>query len=106
MDLSNLSTLSLPDLRALQSAVDAELKLREKAEIQKAREQILAIANTVGIDLKQLVGVKPAKAAKLAGEIKYRDPANAKHQWTGKGRQPNWIKSALAVGRSLQEFAA
>ena len=46
MDLSNMS---LGDLRNLQEQIKKEMKTREHQEVQKAREQILAIAQSVGM---------------------------------------------------------
>jgi DNA-binding protein H-NS len=36
---------------------------------------------------------------------KYRNPANPKQTWTGRGRQPGWIKDGLAKGKKLADFA-
>ena len=52
MDLSNMS---VGDLRNLQEQIKQEMKKREVQEVQKAREQILAIAQSVGVSLKDLM---------------------------------------------------
>jgi len=52
MDLSNMS---VGDLRNLQEQIKQEMKKREVQEVQKAREQILAIAQSVGVPLKDLL---------------------------------------------------
>ena len=101
----DLSKLSASDLRNLQDQVKQELKQREHEEVTKAREQILAIAQSVGIPLKELLASQPrAKTGKVA--TRYRHPANASLQWSGRGRQPHWIKEWLASGQALDGLRA
>ncbi len=97
----DLSSLSIQDLRNLQEQIKQQLKKREHLEVAKAREQILAIAHSVGIALKDLVGSNPRKTGTVAA--RFRNPANPSQQWTGRGRQPQWIKDWLASGKSLDE---
>ncbi|GAB3539453.1 H-NS histone family protein [Noviherbaspirillum agri] len=101
-----LSTLSLAELRALLGEVEDEIKIREKDEIAKARAQILAIAQEVGIPLEELIGgrgvIKADQAKKVA--IQYRHPTDRALQWTGRGRQPQWIKDWLASGQTLKDL--
>jgi len=35
----------------------------------------------------------------------YRNPGNSAETWTGKGRQPRWVREALARGLSLADLA-
>ncbi|MDP3843876.1 MAG: H-NS histone family protein [Oxalobacteraceae bacterium] len=100
----DLSKLSLTDLRALQDQLKQEIKKREQQDLVKAREQIMAIAQSVGMPLKELMGSQ-ARAAKAGAVVKvavrYRHPADASLQWTGRGRQPKWIQDWLASSQSL-----
>lgn len=97
MDLSSLPTA---ELRTLQESIKQELKKREQQEVDKARTQILAIAQSVGVPLKELMagGVR-AKTGTVA--VQYRNPNDAAQQWTGRGRQPKWIKEWVEAGKSL-----
>lgn len=106
MDLSNMS---LGDLRNLQDQIKQETKKREQQEVQKAREQILAIAQSVGLPLKDLIGagVRGAKSGNAGtGSVaaRYRNPADASQQWTGRGRQPKWVKEWIEGGKSIDEL--
>jgi DNA-binding protein H-NS len=109
MDLSNLS---LGDLRNLQEQVKQEMKKREVQEVQKAREQILAIAQSVGMPLKDLIAssTRGSGSAKAAGgntgsvAVRYRNPDNSQQQWTGRGRQPKWVKEWVEGGKSLDQL--
>ena len=100
----NLSGLSSADLRALQEQVKQELKKREQQDLVKAREQIMAIAQSVGVPLKELMGGQaraPKTAAVVKVAVRYRHPADASLQWTGRGRQPKWVKDWVAGGKTM-----
>jgi DNA-binding protein H-NS len=101
MDLSNMS---VGDLRNLQEQIKQEMKTRETQEVQKAREQILAIAQSVGMPLKDLMAVtgRGSKGATVA--VRYRHPDDAGQQWTGRGRQPKWVKDWVEGGKSIDDL--
>ena len=100
MDLSNMSSA---ELRDLQEKVKRELKQRESHDLAKAREQIAAIAHGVGVPLKDLLaGVGSGTRAKTGSVApRYRNPADASQQWTGRGRQPKWVKEWLEAGKDI-----
>jgi len=98
----NLSNLSSPELRKLQEEIKRELKQREGMDKQKAREQIYAIAQQSGVPLKELLAGFPGtrnKGGKV--EARYRNPANTSEQWTGRGRQPKWVRDWVDSGKSI-----
>ena len=100
MDLSNMSPA---ELRQLQEQIGRELKKRESQDLQKAREQIFAIAQRVGLPLKDLIATGGrGKGSTVAA--RYRNPDDTTQQWTGRGRQPKWVAEALAAGRTLDEL--
>ena len=97
MDLSNLSAA---DLRNLQEQIKRELKKRESQDQAEAREKIFAIAQSVGVPLKDLIGAGVrAKTGTVAP--RYRNPADASQQWTGRGRQPKWVKDWVDAGKAI-----
>lgn len=101
MDLSNMS---VGDLRNLQEQIKQEMKQREHQEVQQAREQILAIAQKVGVPLKDLINT-PARSTKTGSvAVRYRHPDNSSQQWTGRGRQPKWVKEWVEGGKSLDKL--
>jgi len=50
-----------------------------------------------------LTGLSPKKA-KTVSPPKYRHPENPEMTWTGRGRQPDWMKDALENGQSKDDF--
>ena len=103
MDLSNMSSA---DLRNLQEQVKRELKQREGQDLAEARKKIFAIAESVGVPLKELVGGAgpgTARGGKKTGTVapRYRNPADESQQWTGRGRQPKWVKEWVDAGKDI-----
>jgi DNA-binding protein H-NS len=81
-----------------------ELKARHFLSISNAREQVLHIARNAGLSEKDLHAIKAPKASKQSTvEVKYRNPADPTQQWSGRGRQPAWLKAWIASGKSVEE---
>lgn len=96
----DLSGMVLGDLRTLQEQVAREIKQRGEQEIAKAREQIMAIAKSVGVPLQELLGQQRVKGGPVPP--RYRNPADPDQQWSGRGRQPQWVKDLIAAGNDLE----
>ena len=103
MALPKIDKLSLDELKTLKKdltkAID-EFETRRRAEALAA---VQAKAKEMGFTLADLTGgakVKPVKS-----QPKYRHPENPAVTWSGRGRQPGWIKEALEAGKALDEFA-
>lgn len=93
--MSDLSNYSIAKLRELQSQVAEQIKAREKDEIAKVRQQILALAQSVGMPLDQIMkGAQDKKPTKPVA-ARYQDPADPSKQWSGRGRKPTWFKEYL-----------
>jgi DNA-binding protein H-NS len=99
----DISVLSLSELRTLQKAVNEEVKKREIEDSAKAKAQMIAIAKSHGIQLEDLFA-QSSRAKLQETTIRYRHPNNPNLQWSGRGRQPNWIKEALSKGEPLSSF--
>lgn len=120
----DLGTLSLTELRRLQSKVESEIRRRSDTARRDLIKRMQKMAAEQGLSLEDVIGAAPApaekapsrrgrkpgkagKAAKPAtvGVIKYRNPANPEQGWTGRGRKPQWALDMLAQGKSLDEAA-
>lgn len=102
IDLDKMTETELKDLRAQVDKAIGSLATRRRAEARRAVEEA---ASKHGFSLSELVGGKPGKAEKTKGAPKYRNPADASQTWSGRGRQPGWIKEGLAKGKALADFA-
>jgi DNA-binding protein H-NS len=113
MAKTDLSNYNLAELKGLQFDIDKEIKSRQQDEVRKAREQILAIAQDVGVPVSALIAKaggakngagKKNGGAQQQGQARFRNPADESQTWTGRGRQPKWIAEGLAGGKSLDDF--
>lgn len=93
--MADLSNHSIAELRDLQSQIAEQIKARQKDEIGKVRQQILALAQSVGMTVNDIMkGVQDKKPSKTVAP-RYQDPSNPAHQWSGRGRKPTWFKEYL-----------
>lgn len=88
-----LSKLTFAELKSLSETICEEIGTREQDEIRKARDQILAIVQSVGLPLSDLLSVKSGKGGKpvKSVDVKFRHPSDTSKSWTGRGRKPAWI---------------
>ncbi|MEJ6395905.1 H-NS histone family protein [Gymnodinialimonas sp. 2305UL16-5] len=100
----DLTKLSLDELKKLQKEAEQAVASFEARQRSEAIAELEKVAAKHGYKLKDLLGGKPSKA-KTQGVAKYAHPENPSMTWTGRGRQPGWIKEALAAGKSLDDFA-
>lgn len=97
----NIEQLSSQELRELQTKIEQQIKLRHRTEREAAIEEIYNIAHSFGMTLKDLLGKGGIKPAKTKVAVQYRNPNDASQEWTGRGRQPKWVKEALDAGKTL-----
>jgi len=100
MDLENLS---LEELKQLQKDIDAAIKSYEARKMAEARAKLEAMAAEMGVSLADVMG-GAGKGKKPAAPPKYRHPENPAKTWSGRGRQPEWFKEALANGMSADDL--
>lgn len=101
----DISGLSLKELRDLQDKVLKQIQISEQAEIAKARQEILAIAERTGLPLSDLVNTSSLKfkGQKAKAPVRYRHPETG-DTWSGRGRQPMFVKDWLASGKPLEQL--
>jgi DNA-binding protein H-NS len=103
--VKNIDTMNLAELQAYQKEVEAAIKGYEKKRRADALAAVRSVAKDHGFTLEELMGAKPAGKVTPKGVAKYANPADASQTWSGRGRQPAWVKSALAAGKPLSSMA-
>lgn len=98
----DLDELSLGDLKKLQTQVSTAIKTYEDRQRKAALAELEAKAAEMGFSLSDLTGQGGRKAK--VNPPKYRNTADPTQTWSGRGRQPAWIKDALARGETLDQF--
>lgn len=104
---ADLKTMTRKELEKLLKDVKTALqnaKARDLKDAKKAAQKAAAEFGFSLVDLKDDEKPKrktPKAKAKKPGTKaapKYADPADPTRTWTGKGRQPNWFRSAVENG--------
>jgi DNA-binding protein H-NS len=96
----DLNDLSLNELKKLRSDVDKAISSYEDRLKKDALAAAQAAAKEHGFDLGELLyGTASKRKPKVTVAPKYAHPENSSLTWTGRGRQPKWIKEALGSGK-------
>ena len=105
-ELPSFSNYSVDDLNRMKVEIDQEIERKKKAQREEAVKAAEEAAKSYGFALSDLVGDKPAKKATGKSKLpaKFRNPENEGDTWTGRGRQPQWFKDALAAGKSPEDL--
>ncbi len=102
IDLHSLSLQELKDLQSKVAKAIADFADRKKKE---ARAELEARARELGFSLSEFATANPASRKRAAAAPKYANPANPADTWTGRGRKPRWFSEALAGGRNPEDLA-
>lgn len=117
IDLSGLSAKELGAL--IKSAKKQQTFVAKRPAITRVRSQLTKLAKASGYTIEELFAdVAPArgrakatkapakKAVRKLGKVapKYRNPANPKETWTGRGKQPRWLAAHTAKGKKVEDF--
>ena len=103
----DISELSVEELKRLQVEAEALIVSKKDQAIEDAYDQILAIAESVGFSVEELLELgeqKRKKTTRKAVEPRYRNKNNPEQTWTGRGKQPRWLVAELEKGAKLEDF--
>lgn len=100
----NLNTMSLKELKDLQSQVTRAIATFEDRRKKETLAELEDIARANGFSLAELTGVAPTRK-RTASAPRYANPANPAETWTGRGRKPRWFSDAMAKGRKPEDLA-
>ncbi len=98
---------TLQELLQQKEALEREIEQTKRRDRADAIAKVRSLMSEYGLTLADLGGKPPSTGpkAKSGGKVpaKYRN-ASTGESWSGRGLQPNWLKAALAAGRSLDDF--
>ena len=120
----DLSALSPRELQKLIENANRERKRKEKrAPLAAVRKKLTKLAVAEGYSLVELFGVQsPVKTTRVAGPTapkrgstrkstagtkvapKYRNPDNPAETWSGRGKHPKWMTTAMGNGKKPEDF--
>jgi len=120
--LPDITKLTVSELEDLIKACKAQIDSRKKSKKKELAKKFVALAKDEGLDVAEILDEtgggtrkrrakgaarKKAGRKKTRGKVapKYRNPANSRETWTGRGRKPLWVVAALESGKKLQDLA-
>jgi DNA-binding protein H-NS len=92
--------------RARRKEVDGVVgRIREAITVYNLTAEDLGFGSKPKVQGKAAVPVKPKarKAASAPAVVKFRNESGG--TWGGRGKRPQWLRDALAQGKSLADFA-
>jgi DNA-binding protein H-NS len=105
--ISNLEDMTEAELRELintaQETLDRMIARRAKQTLKEARR----LSAEVGFEVSFTKAAQPegrAKGRRGKAVQKYRNPENPAETWSGRGRPPRWVQTALAGGRTMPDL--
>ena len=117
IDLNALSSRELDAL--INQAKKRKTTLTKRKPVATVRSKLTALAKAEGYTIAELFGgtakakatspakkrVSPNKGRKL-GKVpaKYRNPANTKETWSGRGKHPRWLAALTKKGKKAEDF--
>ncbi len=104
MNAHDFKTMTVDDLLILRDRITETLSSRVAAE---RRDLEIRLARLQQVDLREphrlahgghIIGMRATVAPK------YRNSDNPSETWSGRGRQPRWLQSAVKAGRKVRDF--
>ncbi|MBZ4039033.1 H-NS family nucleoid-associated regulatory protein [Novilysobacter selenitireducens] len=109
----DVSALNLRELETLLAAAERRKTLMARRRpVAVVRRELIAFAASHGYRIGELIDVRapvrPARRtlanARARVAPKYRDPANKRRTWSGRGRMPRWLADQVKRGHSVTDF--
>jgi DNA-binding protein H-NS len=100
----DLNSLSLKELKDLQSQVAKAISGFEDRRKREAIAELEEIARAKGFSLAELTGTAPTRK-RSPSVARYANPADKTQTWSGRGRKPRWFSDALAKGKKPDSMA-
>ena len=109
MARSKLEEMSLEDLWNLHEQVVSILEQRLDEELQKLKHQLEELSRKFGgapSDIPQRRSYPKVRQRRPYPKVhqKYCNPEIPAQTWSGRGKQPRWVKTLLANGATLEDL--
>jgi DNA-binding protein H-NS len=101
--LKQIETLKAEAEKLRRREVDGVIaRIREAIEHYGLTAEDLGLGRAAAKAPAKKAGKSAPKAAAAPRPAKYRDDAG--HSWGGIGKRPQWLRDALAAGKTLKDF--
>ena len=111
MQKSDFEKMPLDDLWALHEQISNILSTRIIAEKEQLERRLGQLNRGKGVKRTVLLQLNPSEAKTDRPRRKYpkvfpkyRNPAEPSETWSGRGKRPRWLVSALKAGKPIEDF--
>ncbi len=99
-----LEGLSVRELETLAKQAQEAATQRRRKRAEELLADLRGKADAEGLTLEEVLAcVSKSRSAHSNGRG-FANPENAGETWHGRGRRPQWVKDALASGRTLDDL--
>lgn len=99
----DLASLNVDELMAITQNAQQLIVEKQHQRLYDAFEKFEEIAESCNSTIDEIL--KAGEQLEKKRSIKYRNPNNSEETWTGRGRKPTWLVTALDNGQALEDFA-
>lgn len=96
----NLEELSFSELKVLSALIEQRKRQVLAERKQEVRRRLTEVARSEGFSIGELFGGAVAGMSRST----YANPANPFQAWGGRGKRPQWLVDALAMGKTLEDL--
>jgi DNA-binding protein H-NS len=94
-----LNSMSIDELWHLHEEVTSMLARKIAEEKAKLEERLRLLENS-----SSAIGTDRPRRAYPRVLPKYQNPKNPAEKWSGRGKQPHWVRAQLNAGKKLDHF--
>jgi len=106
METDSLRSISIDELRTLHEQVASTLVRRIAEEKAKLEERLRRLAHAGGAIGSNDGAASPNRRRRPYPKVlpKYQNPRNPAERWSGRGKQPHWVRAQLKAGKKLEHL--
>ena len=104
IDDLQLEGLTIPELEALRERAADLIETKREDVKRELREKMEKLAAQEGLTLSEVIASRAPRKSRAKAKVKYANPKNPAEVWTGRGKQPAWVREAVAGGRTLESL--
>jgi len=99
-----ISKLNVKQLQELQAQIVDRIDAIADEERKELAAEFRQKAAELGMTPEEIMRGRKRARKRAPAKQKYGDPKNPSRTWSGRGRQPVWVKEALASGKTLNDL--
>jgi len=98
-----ITGLTVFELETLIERATKEIDQKKREAVETLRAELAEKAEAAGVSFEDVVRRK-FKHRKQRAQAQYRNPLKPRQTWSGKGKQPRWVRNLVESGKSLEDL--